>query len=162
MTAVSSAYSESRNGTSSPRAQYDRPVICESFLLIKTHGVAEHVALQVLMIAVTKKVKSMGPKISPCLTPMMLLISSVIRSLSIFTENAECRAFKTLTSLGGTPYFKRIPHKRFLGTLSNALTRSRNSTHDSSPCSLLFLIADLIVNIASMQLRFGRKPHCCS
>ena len=136
--------------------------ICESSLHINMHGVAEHVALQLLMVAVMKNVKSMGPKMSPCLTPILLLIGSVIRSLSIFTVNDECRAFKTLTSLWGTPYFNNIPHNKFLGTLSKALTRSRKSTHDSKPCSLLFLMADLTVNIASMQPRFGRKPHCCS
>ena len=116
---------------------------------------AEHVALQLLIVAVIKKVKSMGPKMSPCLTPILLLMGSVISSSSIFTENVECSAFKMLTSLIGTPYFNKILHKRFLGTLSNALTRSRKSTHDSNPCSLLFLIADLIVNIASIPHRYS-------
>jgi len=162
MIAVSSSYSESSNETGSPRALNYLPVIWASFLLVNTYGVAEHVTLQLLMVAVMKNVKSIGPKTSPCLTPILLLIGPVISSLSILTVNVSCKALRRFTSLGGTPYFNRIPHNSFLGTLSNALTRSRNKTHDSSPCSLLFLIADLIVKIASMQPRFGRKPHCCS
>ena len=75
---------------------------------------AEHASLQLLMVEVMTNVKTVGPKMSPCLTPT-LLIGSVIRSLSIFTEKDECRAFKTLTSLFGTPYFDKIPHNKFLG-----------------------------------------------
>ena len=108
-----------------------------------------------------KKVKRIGPRMSPCFTPL----SDPIVPITSWTVNftlKSCNALNGPTSFFGIPHLVSIIHDSSLGTRSKVLTRWGNNTHDSKPCSLRFLMAVFMVKIASMQPLPGRNPHCRS
>ena len=104
----------------------------------------------------------MGPSMSPCFKPIIHNSVCVVESISNLMLKLQCNTFSKEISFLGTPNFSNINHKNCRGTLSKALTRSRNNIHVSWLCSLRFFIASLTENTASMQPQFWRKPHCDS
>ena len=105
--------------------------------------------------------KRIGPKTSPCFTPIIDSISASAPLMESCTM-MRCREMMSQMNFGGMPNFYKIFQSVSLGTRSNALTKSMKSTHDSRLCSFLFFNAILRVKMASPVTRFGRKPHCDS
>ena len=71
-TAVSSAYSESLNEKSIPFVVGLRPVKMKSYLVLKMHNGVSYIFLHVIVMAAMNVVKSIGPSMYPCFTPIML------------------------------------------------------------------------------------------
>ena len=68
---MSSAYSESLNEKSIPFVGL-RPVKMKSYLVLKMHNGVSYIFLHVIVMAAMNVVKSIGPSMYPCFTPIML------------------------------------------------------------------------------------------
>ena len=112
---------------------------------------------QVIITAAIKNVNSIGPSMSPCLTPIIHSSVCVTSSTVNLTLKLAYKAFNRLISFGGTPNLASIFQRSSLGTRSKALTKSRKKIQDYFPCSHLFLRAILIVKIASVDHFPGRR-----
>ena len=106
-------------------------------------------------------IKIIGPKTSPCFTPIIDSISASAPSIESCTMMWR-RAMTSRMKFGGMPEFLKKFQSVSLGTRSNDLTKSMKRTHDYRLCSFLFFNAILRVKKASPVTRFGRKPHCDS
>ena len=69
---MSSAYSESLNEKSIPFVVGLRPVKMKSYLVLKMHNGVSYIFLHVIVMAAMNVVKSIGPSMYPCFTPIML------------------------------------------------------------------------------------------
>ena len=66
-----------------------------------------------------------GDGMSPCLTPMLMAISTESDPLKVTCAfMLRCSSLNILTNVGGNPSFPRIFHKASRLTVSNALVRS--------------------------------------
>ena len=106
-------------------------------------------------------IKIIGPKTSPCFTPIIDSISASAPSIESCTM-MRWRAMMSRMNFGGMPKKFKNFQSVSLGTRSNALTKSMKSTHNYRSCSFLFFNAILRVKMAYPVPHFGWKPHCDS
>ena len=69
---MSSAYSESLNEKLIPFVVGLRPVKMKSYLVLKMHNGVSYIFLHVIVMTAMNVVKSIGPSMYPCFTPIML------------------------------------------------------------------------------------------
>ena len=125
--------------SSTPRTTlYFHPVRTLSFLVRKREGDLSSFCFQDPVRAAIKRMNKIGPKTSPCLTPMMDSMDALAPSTENFTT-ILCSAMMRRMNLGGAPNFLSIFQSTSLGTLSKALTKSIKRTQDSRLCSWHFL-----------------------
>ena len=108
------------------------------------------------------KRKRVGLSGHPCLTPTEQGTATGSPPRSNVTSRSAFRRLMTWIRCGGTPNLASTMKSTSRGTESNALTRSTNSTHDSSPCSRRFFRAWRMQKLPSMQPRPPEKPFCSS
>ena len=151
MTPQSSAYSESSIGTEwtplrlppvgihVPPCFEDLPLIWKSFFVLKTHAwLLGCFFLKDIMIPQMYNTNKIGPRMSPCFTPINESMTNFTSWHVNSTVTSVWSTFSKRSSFGGTPSLPKTFHKNDLGTRSNALTKSKNSTHVSAPCSCRF------------------------
>ena len=92
-------------------------------------GVAKfHFLSSVDATAWTSSMNNIGPRLSPCLTPTVPLISISSSPTFIMYVTLEWSFFRMMMRLFGIPYNFSIFHKSSWLTESNVLTRSINKT----------------------------------
>ena len=116
------------------------------------------VAFHVIITAAIKKVKRIGPSMSPCFTTITHTIVLITSSTVNFTLKSLCNTLNKSTSFFGVPNLVSIIHNSSLGTRSKASTSSRKNTHDSKPCSLRFLMAVFMVILDIYATPTWTKP----
>ncbi|XKL59134.1 hypothetical protein PGB90_000150 [Kerria lacca] len=96
------------------------------------------------------KLKRIGDRLQPCLTPSRILASPILSSTFISAFCSLYRFYITLLSLYFTPISFNILNNLAHSTLSNAFSRSTNATYVSSPFFSLFSNTSLKQKIASL------------
>ena len=97
------------------------PVQMKSFLVMKIHKGLSSIFLHVIMMAAMNIVKSIGPSMSPCFTPIMLLRTWVTVPTGNLTLTFLWRDFKMAIIFGGKPNLCKIIQRRSRVTISNTL-----------------------------------------
>ena len=100
---------------------------------------------------------------SPCLTPLLIDISSDRVSLKLTLAFIPLwREWIRPTNLSGQPNFSNIFHRVDLLTVSKAFDKSMKIRYNASFCSLHFSCNCRALKIISTMPRLARKPHCDS
>ena len=78
------------------------------------------IAFHVIITATIKKVKGIGPRMSPCFMPITHAIVLITSSTVNFTLKSLCNAHNKSSSFFGTPNLVSIIHNSTIGTRSKA------------------------------------------